>query len=40
MKINIDYIARVEGEASVKVEIKDGRTERPEVEYMGTTKIF
>jgi len=24
MKINIDYIARVEGEASVKVEIKDG----------------
>jgi sulfhydrogenase subunit alpha len=25
MKINIDYIARVEGEASVKVEIKDGR---------------
>jgi coenzyme F420-reducing hydrogenase alpha subunit len=25
MKININYIARVEGEASVKVEIKDGR---------------
>ena len=25
MKINIDYIARVEGEASVKVEIKDGK---------------
>jgi len=25
MKINIDYIARVEGEASVKVEIEDGK---------------
>jgi coenzyme F420-reducing hydrogenase alpha subunit len=25
MKINIDYIARVEGEGSVKLEIKDGR---------------
>ncbi len=27
MKINIDYIARVEGEGSVKLEIKDGRLE-------------
>src|SRR4030066_54103 len=27
MKINIDYIARVEGEGSVKLEINDGRLE-------------
>jgi coenzyme F420-reducing hydrogenase alpha subunit len=25
MKINVDYVARVEGEGSVKFEIKDGK---------------